>query len=169
MERGMRSSRRGWRCRRGYVLAEALFLTAVLALAAGLLLPRLSDWLDERRLDLAALEACAVIRTVQEDARSGEVKYPSTSLEYKELSFQMKNGRVRYICRRGIQSAPPTGYLPEGVTVSPVTATLRFMKDSFAGASTDYSFTLYSPRRKFARRVTVAMYTGRVRVEPITL
>lgn len=151
------------------LLLEALLLAGITALMAGLLFPALSDWTEERRLDLAASEAAALIRTVQADARNGDARYPGTSLEYKELTFKMQDGQVRYICRRGLQSTPPAGYLPEGITVSPASVVLQFQKNSFAGRSDDYSFRLYGPRRTSARVLTVSMYTGRVRVETVEL
>ncbi len=153
--------------RRGLLLLEALLLAGITALAAGLLLPSMADWTEERRLDLAAAEASALIRTVQADAKNGDAQYPGTSLEYKELRLQQKDGRVYYSCRRGIQTTPPAGWLGEGISISPSSVSLRFMKDSFAGASADYSFQLYAPSGTTARKVVVSMYTGRVRVETV--
>lgn len=72
------------------LLLEALLLAGITALMAGLLFPALSDWTEERRLDMAASEAAAIIRTVQADARNGDARYPGTSLEYKELTFKCK-------------------------------------------------------------------------------
>ncbi len=151
------------------LLLEALLLAGITALMAGLLFPALSDWTEERRLDLAASEAATIIRSVQIDSRNGDARYPGTSVEYKELQFSVRNGQVRYICRRGMQSTPPTGYLPEGITMTPADVTLIFQKDNFAGRSDDYSFRLYGPRRTSARVITVSMYTGRVRVETVEL
>ncbi len=151
------------------LLLEAALLSFVMLLAAGLLFPALADWTEERKLDLAAAEVSALIRTVQADAKNGDAQYPGTSLEYKELVLKMQDGRVRYICRRGIQSTPPAGYLPDGVTISPAAVTMRFMKNSFAGASADYTFTLRGRSNRSLRTVTVAMYTGRVTVKTTPL
>lgn len=151
------------------LLLEALLLAGITALMAGLLFPALSDWTEERRLDLAASEAAALIRTVQADARNGDAQYLGSDLEYKELRFLTQGDRVRYIGRRGIHSTPPAGYLPEGITIKPSDVILRFQKNSFAGRSSDYSFRFYGPRRTSARVLTVSMYTGRVRVETVEL
>ena len=45
------------------------------------------------------------------------------------------------------------------------TAQINFKKDGFAGGSGDYSFILFNENRTKGRRITVAMYTGRVRAE----
>lgn len=159
---------RGFPCgkRRGLLLLEALLLAGITALAAGWLLPSMAEWTEERRLDLAAAEVSALIRTVQADAKNGDARYPGTSLEYKELRLQQKDGGVYYSCRRGIQTTPPAGWLRAGIRISPSTVSLRFMKDSFAGASTDYSFQLHGSGTS-ARKIVVSMYTGRVRVETV--
>lgn len=154
--------------RPGSVLLEAVLVAAVAALGA-FLFPLLGQWHEERTLDLAAAEVSALIRSVQADARNGESAYTGTSLEYKDLVFTMNGGRVQYYGVRGIRSGQPRGWLAEGITMSPVTVQLRFMKNSFAGHSDNYSFRLYGPRRASARQVTVAMYTGRVRVETVNL
>ncbi len=166
--RAAAKSGRGSSRRPGLLLLEAVLLAAVFALAAGFLFPVLSAWYEERRLDLTAAEVSSIIRSVQAEARSGESSSTST-LEYKDLVFTMNGGRVRYYSLRGIRQTQPIGWLSEGITMSPVTVQLRFMKNSFAGNSDNYSFRLYGPSRTSARQVTVAMYTGRVRVESVQL
>ncbi len=154
--------------RRGLLLLEALLLAGITALAAGLLLPSMADWMEERRLDLAAAEASALIRTVQADAKNGDAQYPGTlTREYKELYLQQRGNHIYYYCRRGVQSTPPTGYFPTDIFIQPDSVILRFDKDVFAGKSDDFQFELYSLSSDTARKVVVSMYTGRVRVETV--
>lgn len=42
---------------------EALLLALIIALAAASAVPVYSEWEDEKRLDLAAADACALIRS----------------------------------------------------------------------------------------------------------
>ena len=52
---------RFWR-HRGFVLAEALIVLLIVSLGMAMAVPSLSDWQEERQLDLAAEELASAIR-----------------------------------------------------------------------------------------------------------
>ena len=143
---------------------EALLLTLIIALAAASAVPVYSEWEDEKRLDLAAAEACALIRSAQQEAKNGTAAISGGGIEEITVRFAPSGGRVKYSTVRGVYSIKPSGYLPKGIVMN-TTAQINFKKDGFAGGSGDYSFILFNEKRTKGRRITVAMYTGRVRAE----
>lgn len=143
---------------------EALLLALIIALAAASAVPVYSEWEDEKRLDLAAAEACALIRSAQQEAKNGTADISGGGIEEITVRFAPSGGRVKYSTVRGVYSIKPSGYLPKGIVMN-TTAQINFKKDGFAGGSGDYSFILFNENRTKGRRITVAMYTGRVRAE----
>ena len=143
---------------------EALLLALIIALAAASAVPVYSEWEDEKRLDLAAAEACALIRSAQQEAKNGTAAISGGGIEEITVRFAPSGGRVKYSTVRGVYSIKPSGYLPKGIVMN-ATAQINFKKDGFAGGSGDYSFILFNEKRTKGRRITVAMYTGRVRAE----
>lgn len=143
---------------------EALLLALIIALAAASAVPVYSEWEDEKRLDLAAAEACALIRSAQQEAKNGTAAISGGGIEEITVRFAPSGGRVKYSTVRGVYSIKPSGYLPKGIMMN-TTAQINFKKDGFAGGSGDYSFILFNEKRTKGRRITVAMYTGRVRAE----
>lgn len=143
---------------------EALLLALIIALAAASAVPVYSEWEDEKRLDLAAAEACALIRSAQQEAKNGTAAISGGGIEEITVRFAPSGGRVKYSTVRGVYSIKPSGYLPKGIVMN-TTAQINFKKDGFAGGSGDYSFILFNEKRTKGRRITVAMYTGRVRAE----
>lgn len=143
---------------------EALLLALIIALAAASAVPIYSEWEDEKRLDLAAAEACALIRSAQQEAKNGTAAISGGGIEEITVRFAPSGGRVKYSTVRGVYSIKPSGYLPKGIVMN-TTAQINFKKDGFAGGSGDYSFILFNENRTKGRRITVAMYTGRVRAE----
>ena len=143
---------------------EALLLALIIALAAASAVPVYSEWEDEKRLDLAAAEACALIRSAQQEAKNGTAAISGGGIEEITVRFAPSGGRVKYSTVRGVYSIKPSGYLPKGIVMN-TTAQINFKKDGFAGGSGDYSFILFNEKRTRGRRITVAMYTGRVRAE----
>lgn len=143
---------------------EALLLALIIALAAASVVPVYSEWEDEKRLDLAAAEACALIRSAQQEAKNGTADISGGGIEEITVRFAPSGGRVKYSTVRGVYSIKPSGYLPKGIVMN-TTAQINFKKDGFAGGSGDYSFILFNENRTKGRRITVAMYTGRVRAE----
>ena len=141
---------------------EALLLALIIALAAASAVPVYSEWEDEKRLDLAAAEACALIRSAQQEAKNGTAAISGGGIEEITVRFAPSGGRVKYSTVRGVYSIKPSGYLPKGIVIN-TTAQINFKKDGFAGGSGDYSFILFNEKRTKGRRITVAMYTGRVR------
>lgn len=150
--------------RQGFFLMEALLLTLIIALAAASAVPVYSEWEDEKRLDLAAAEACALIRSAQQEAKNGTAAISGGGIEEITVRFAPSGGRVKYSTVRGVYSIKPSGYLPKGIVMN-TTAQINFKKDGFAGGSGDYSFILFNEKRTKGWRITVAMYTGRVRAE----
>ena len=55
----------------------------------------------------------------------------------------------------------------KGIRVDGGKASLRFRKDGFAGTGEEYNIFLTTDNGKYGRMITVAMYTGRVRVRKI--
>lgn len=143
---------------------EALLLALIIALAAASAVPVYSEWEDEKRLDLAAAEACALIRSAQQEAKNGTAAISGGGIEEITVRFAPSGGRVKYSTVRGVYSIKPSGYLPKGIVMN-TTAQINFKKNGFAGGSGDYSFILFNEKRTKGRRITVAMYTGRVRAE----
>lgn len=143
---------------------EALLLALIIALAAASAVPVYSEWEDEKRLDLATAEACALIRSAQQEAKNGTAAISGGGIEEITVRFAPSGGRVKYSTVRGVYSIKPSGYLPKGIVMN-TTAQINFKKDGFAGGSGDYSFILFNEKRTKGRRITVAMYTGRVRAE----
>ena len=164
MDGETRSGIFGSRHRQGFFLMEALLLALIIALAAASVVPVYSEWEDEKRLDLAAAEACALIRSAQQEAKNGTADISGGGIEEITVRFAPSGGRVKYSTVRGVYSIKPSGYLPKGIVMN-TTAQINFKKDGFAGGSGDYSFILFNEKRTKGRRITVAMYTGRVRAE----
>ena len=79
----------------------------------------------------------------------------------------MTDGTGRYYTRKGTERVNPKGYLPKGIRVDGGKASLRFRKDGFAGTGEEYNIFLTTDNGKYGRMITVAMYTGRVRVRKI--
>lgn len=65
---------RFWR-HRGFVLAEALIVLLIVSLGMAMAVPSLSDWQEERQLDLAAEELASAIREAETEARSETSRY----------------------------------------------------------------------------------------------
>lgn len=150
--------------RKGALLLEMVVAGFLLALAAGIAAPLMADWQEERLLDAAAGEVSAIIRDAQLNAQNGETRI-SGAPERLRLYFTMKNDRVQYYAARGIYQTRPKGMLPAGVQLGNQTVELEFQKNGFSGRSDDLTFHLMTKDRKHARKLVVAMYTGRVRVE----
>lgn len=79
----------------------------------------------------------------------------------------MTDGTGRYYTRKGTERVNPKGYLPKGIRVDGGKASFRFRKDGFAGTGEEYNIFLTTDNGKYGRMITVAMYTGRVRVRKI--
>ena len=133
---------------RGTVLFEALLVSVILSLAALAVIPLYTGWRSEKRLELAA-------------------DYPSMSEGLTFFCETMTDGTGRYYTRKGTERVNPKGYLPKGIRVDGGKASLRFRKDGFAGTGEEYNIFLTTDNGKYGRMITVAMYTGRVRVRKI--
>lgn len=152
---------------RGIFLLELLILMGGLAVILGVAVPVFSSWRDARLLDSAAAETAAIIRQVQAEARNNETAYASAVDGKKKITFTTKNGRVYYYASRSTRNTQPKGYLPAGVFLASSNAIeMEFRRNGFPGSgNASYTVTLVTKDRSHARKVTVAAYTGRVRVE----
>lgn len=157
--------------RRGLLLLEAMLLISGLAVIVGIALPLFLSWRDERLLDSAAAEAAAVIRQVQAEARNDETAYPKAEDGKKKLFFTMKNGQVWYYAARSTKNVKPSGYLPKGIIIpSNTTLAMEFLRKGFPVSKSEthaYSFQLMTADKKHSRRIIIAAYTGRVRIEKV--
>lgn len=153
--------------RRGMFLLELMILAGGLAAILGIAVPAFASWQEARLLDSAAAETVAVIHQVQAEARNNETAYSSAADGKKKITFTTKNGRVYYYAARSTRISQPKGYLPEGVLLGSSTAVeMEFFRNGFpANGSGAYAVTLVTKDRSHARKVTIAAYTGRVRVE----
>lgn len=150
--------------RKGMFLLEMVITGFLLALAAGITAPLMTEWQEERLLDVAAVEVSAIIRDAELYTRNGEERI-SGAPERLKLYFTMEGERIRYYSVRGIYQTRPRGLLPDGVRLGSQTVSLEFQKSGFSGQSDDLTFYLMTKDRKRARKLVVAMYTGRVRIE----
>lgn len=148
----------------GFILFEALVVVLLLSLAMAMALPGLWEYQEERELDLAAEEVAAAIRQTETEARSYTTKYGNITDKVAFYCGPDSEGRVSYYARRGSTRVKPKGTLPRNITThTALQLTLR--KDGYAGASTQYTQTLQTRDGRFRRTLTVAVYTGRVRID----
>ena len=109
----------------------------------------------------------SAIRQVEILAKNESADYPSMSEGLTFFCETMTDGTGRYYTRKGTERVNPKGYLPKGIRVDGGKASLRFRKDGFAGTGEEYNIFLTTDNGKYGRMITVAMYTGRVRVRKI--
>ena len=148
--------------RRGFLLAEALAVLLIFSLAAAMAVPSLWAWQEERELDMAAETLASAIREVIVMAKNDTDRLGNVGEEYYFHCIP-ENGGAAYRTEKGARILRPKGTLPKNIHVSG-DLNLTFTKRVFAGGGKDYSLYLMTKDRKFQRRVTVAMYTKRVRV-----
>lgn len=149
-------------CRPGFLLAEALVILFLVSLAGTLTFPSIRSWQEEKELDLAAETLAAAIRQVQVLSRNDTGRYGNTANEYHFYCLPDAGGEVIYYTRRGVSRMEPEGKLPSSIRLSGK-LDLTFHKD-FPGNGNTYSVVLTTKDGKYKKQVTVAMYTGRVRV-----
>lgn len=149
--------------RPGFLLAETLVVLLLFSLAAGLAFPWLWDWQEERKLDMAAQTLASAIREAEALSRNDTGRFGNTANEYHFLCLPDAEGGAVYYTRRGVNRMEPEGRLPSSVRLSGK-LDLTFRKD-YAGKGNTYSMYLMTRDGKYRRQITVAMYTGRVRVE----
>jgi Tfp pilus assembly protein FimT len=152
---------RFWR-HRGFVFAETLIVLLIVSLGMAMAVPSLSDWQEERQLDLAAEELASAIREAETEARSETSRYGNVVA--RTYFFCAQDGdHVSYFTRKGTTTIRPKGSFPENIRgTGNLNLTLR--KDGYAGESSKYSMYLRTKDGKYARQIVVAAYTGRVRI-----
>lgn len=148
----------------GFILAEALAVVLLLSLAMAMALPVLWDYRQERELAMAAEEVAAAIRLTETEARSYTTRYGNITDKVAFYCGPDSEGRVSYYARRGSTRVKPKGTLPKNITAH-TALDLTFRKDGYAGAGSQYTQTLQTRDGRHRRTLTVAVYTGRVRVE----
>ena len=151
--------------RRGFLLAELFITISVIGLAAAVLGPQIYAWHQEQLLMATTEEICALIRVTQAEARTRSrlrINYPT-----RELRFTNVNGRIRYSTYLGTTATTPSGYLPEGILLNRPYIELSFNVDGFPKSEKNYTITVMPTDQSRARRITIARYTGRIRVEDV--
>lgn len=153
-------------CRKGFLFLEALIVLA--GLAGGLLIggAAFRDAWEERELDAAADEVASAIRLSEDMAKSGSARHDVTGGYVHFYCTKGADGRVSYSTARGIWNESVKRTLPSSVTCT-TNLSLLFRNDAFSGLSDTYSTVLQTKDGKYRRKITVAMYTGRVRVEKL--
>lgn len=149
---------------RGFLLFEAVLAAFILAAAACTVIPLLQDQAEERELDLGAQEIASAIRTAQVIARNGK---SGGGISYVQTHFTCRNrsdGRVQYWTTLGSIGNGPSGVLAPSLTAYSEGLQLTFEKNGFAGTSRQYRMEIGTKDGRYKRSITVAMYTGRVRI-----
>ncbi len=151
--------------RHGYILLETLVAVLIFSLAAFALVPSYRNWQKEKELEMAAEEVAAAIRQVEVQAKSDidAGLLPASGLYF--ICETKADGNVKYHTRYGVENINPKGSLPDGICLEAGNVTMRFRKDTFAGTGETYNVALKTKDGKYRRIVTVAMYTGRVRIK----
>lgn len=153
----------GGRSRRpGFLLVETLVILLLVSLAGVITFPAIRSWQEEKELDMAAETLAAAIRQVQVLSKNDTGRYGNTSNTYYFYCLPDTEGGVTYYTKRGVNRMEPEGKLPASVRLSGKLE-LSFRKD-YAGEGDTYSAVLATKDGKYQKQITVAMYTGRVRV-----
>lgn len=153
----------GGRSRRpGFLLVEALVILLLVSLAGVITFPAIRSWQEEKELDMAAETLAAAIRQVQVLSKNDTGRYGNTSNTYYFYCLPDTEGGVTYYTKRGVNRMEPEGKLPASVRLSGKLE-FSFRKD-FAGDGKTYAAVLTTRDGKYSKQITVAMYTGRVRV-----
>lgn len=148
--------------RPGFLLVEALVILLLVSLAGAITFPAIRSWQEEKELDMAAETLAAAIRQVQVLSKNDTGRYGNTSNTYHFCCLPDTGGGATYYTRRGVNRIEPEGKLPASVRLSGKLE-LSFRKD-FAGDGKTYAAVLTTKDGKHKKEITVAMYTGRVRV-----
>ena len=109
--------------------------------------PSLSDWQEERQLDLAAEELASAIREAETEARSETSRYGNVVA--RTYFFCAQDGdHVSYFTRKGTTTIRPKGSFPENIRgTGNLNLTLR--KDGYAVESSKYSMYLRTKDGKY--------------------
>ena len=79
----------------------------------------------------------------------------------------MTDGTGRYYTRKGTERVNPERISAKGIRVDGGKASAPFPKRRFRRNGEEYNIFLTTDNGKYGRMITVAMYTGRVRVRKI--
>lgn len=161
--------RYGGRWHAGYILVELLIVVVILGSFLVWSAVSYTVWQKEHRLDVAASELAVAIREAQVSAKSGLCVAGMAKTD--KVSFVCENGndgRVRYYMVKNGIIMKPQGVLPVGIWLEGgkgMQINMVFGKNASAVESRWYGVRLISDEGRLHRQITVAMYTGRVRVE----
>ena len=160
------SGRMHWKSLRGgYILLESVIVLFLMTLALFALFPVYGNWQKERQLETGAEEIAAALRQGEIQAKSESSDYPRESAGLVFYCLAEGNKRVHYYTKKGRYKVAPRGYLPEGIILTSGTASLGFRKDGPVRSGSSYRIELKTADDKYRRIITVAAYTGRVRIE----
>lgn len=148
----------------GFILFEAVLSIAVLALLFSYALPRWDDAVAEARLNEAAREVAAAVRRAQMEARSAASENGKALSGVHFVCEKEDDGRVHYWTVRAVQPIPPDGVLPRGIKALTQGLDLTIDQSGYLGNSRRYFMSLGTADGRFQRNITVALYTGRVRI-----
>lgn len=151
--------------RRGLLLTELLIAVAIIGLAAAILGPQIYAWHQERLLTATTEEICALIRTTQAQARTRNKINIGGIL--RKIQFSTVDGRIQYRSYLGAKATTPSGYLADGIVLQPANTILSFGADGYPRITRNYTITVMPADQSHARRITIAQYTGRIRVENV--
>lgn len=152
---------------RGFILIEALLAAVILALASLSVFPVYTGWQEEKKLESAAEEIVSAIRQAEILAKNEWAAYPDLAEGLTFVCETTADGTGRYYTSKGTERIRPKGNLPKGIRVDSGNVSIRFRKNNLAGESKKHSILLMTDDKKYKRLITVAMYTGRVRVEKV--
>lgn len=149
--------------RPGFLLFEILIVLAVFTTAVFCVMPFFGNRQREQRLEVASEEVASALRQVESAARNESSLYPGESRGLVFYCTFTPEGRAVYGTRKGRYETSPRGVLPEDIVFAAGTSSVRFRKSGPARDS-EYRIEMKTRDEKYKRIITVAAYTGRVRV-----
>ena len=148
--------------RPGFLLFETLIVLAVFTTAVFCVMPFFGNRQKEQRLEVAAEEVASALRQVESAARNESSLYPDESWGLVFYCTSTPEGRAVYGTRKGRYEISPRGVLPEDIVFAAGTSSVRFGKSG--PGDSRYRIEMKTRDEKYKRIITVAAYTGRVRV-----
>lgn len=155
----------GSRKRSGFILVELLWVMVLVGMILSAIAISYDRWIEERELEAATMQLTSALRDAAITARYGLWEENKNTTD--RVHFTCKNeddGRIHYWTERNMKRMRIKGRLPKGVRLQAGSGHFVFGKKGFAKQDTEYGVVLESRRKRFVRYVTIAMYTGRIRV-----